>query len=198
MLPSRRDRKRAATRDALRDAAFELFEQHGFEAVTVADIAERADVAASTFFRHFTSKEAVLFAYQDDRSQALLHAIAARPASEPTLDVIRAVMSTVEPDAAGQRLRMRLAETSPDVRAEILMREAQLADDLAEAIARHLGVDPKVDPVPYLTARAWLAAAAWFGRSKARTTKGRISRSEGAAAVDEVLRSLGPVIAGAR
>ncbi len=81
----RRDRKRHATRHAIVEAALDLFEQQGFAATTVDEIAERADVAQRTFFRHFPTKEAVLFPDREDGDRAFRAAVAARPAGEPLL-----------------------------------------------------------------------------------------------------------------
>lgn len=53
---SRRERKKAALRRSLLDAAFALFDEQGFAATRVAEICERADVAQKTFFNHFPSK----------------------------------------------------------------------------------------------------------------------------------------------
>lgn len=68
----RRDRKRRATKEALTLAALDLFEEHGFSATTIDDITERADVARRTFFRHFPSKEAVLFPDPEEYEQQLV------------------------------------------------------------------------------------------------------------------------------
>ena len=59
---SRRERKKLATRQAIAEAAMRLFLDRGYDAVTVAEIAEAADVAVSTVFKHFDSKEAIAFA----------------------------------------------------------------------------------------------------------------------------------------
>jgi len=56
----RRERKKRELRARIYEAARQLFLKHGFEATTVAQIAELADVAPATFFNHFTSKSAVL------------------------------------------------------------------------------------------------------------------------------------------
>lgn len=54
------------TRRALADAAQELFSARGFENVTAEEIAAQAGVSRRTFFRHFTSKEAAVFPYNED------------------------------------------------------------------------------------------------------------------------------------
>ena len=61
--PGRRERKRQQTADLLVDAAFELFEAHGYEAVTMEQIAAAADVAKGTLYNHFPVKEALLRHY---------------------------------------------------------------------------------------------------------------------------------------
>jgi AcrR family transcriptional regulator len=59
---SRRERKKEETKERILKAAFELFRKHGFEATTVEEICDRADVAKGTFFNYFAHKEAV-FSY---------------------------------------------------------------------------------------------------------------------------------------
>jgi AcrR family transcriptional regulator len=63
---SRLERKRIRNRDALVVAARRLFSRDGFEATTIADIAEAADLGFGTFYRYFPDKEAVLEAVLDD------------------------------------------------------------------------------------------------------------------------------------
>src|SRR5436853_5912806 len=55
------DRKRRRAKQAIRRAALELFSERGFDAVSVTDIAERAEVGRTTFFRYFGDKQEVLF-----------------------------------------------------------------------------------------------------------------------------------------
>ncbi|HEX7909339.1 MAG TPA: TetR/AcrR family transcriptional regulator [Paraburkholderia sp.] len=58
--PGRRARKRANTLDSLAEKAIRLFQSHGYETVTMEQIALEADVAKGTLYNHFPTKEAVL------------------------------------------------------------------------------------------------------------------------------------------
>jgi AcrR family transcriptional regulator len=60
---SRRERKKERTRQEIYQAAMRLFLHRGFDAVTIEDICESADVARGTFFLHFPTKDALLLEY---------------------------------------------------------------------------------------------------------------------------------------
>jgi AcrR family transcriptional regulator len=80
----RRERKKRELRARIYETARQLFLEHGFEATTVEQIAEAADIAQATFFNHFQSKNAVLVEMTSevfDRIQALLDQQLARPGS---------------------------------------------------------------------------------------------------------------------
>ncbi|MCW2902925.1 MAG: transcriptional regulator, TetR family, partial [Streptosporangiaceae bacterium] len=95
--PGRRERKKRRTREALVEAAFELFREKGFEATTVEEIADAVDVSSRTFFRYFASKEDVALTFQEEQLAAVLAALAARPADEPVVTALRrSVVSIAE------------------------------------------------------------------------------------------------------
>lgn len=75
----RRERKKAATRASIVEAAHELFLARGFDAVSVREIADRADVSPTTVFTHFPQKEALAFSDEDERHEQLVAAIVSRP-----------------------------------------------------------------------------------------------------------------------
>jgi AcrR family transcriptional regulator len=162
----RRDRKRLETRNGLAAIALELFAERGFDAVTVNDIADRADVDPSTFYRHFGSKEAVIFSESGDWTGRLSGAVRAQPAGLPLLETMRAgikdLVAMLMVDIDNERRRAELIESSPSVRAqELAVREA-LIDDVALAIAERMAVDPARDGRPYLLAASLILAANWY------------------------------------
>jgi len=73
---SRRERKKQETRLQLIKAALRLFREHGYDATTVEQIADAADVAKGTFFNYFKTKEAILPTLIEWRLQALQDALA--------------------------------------------------------------------------------------------------------------------------
>ncbi len=86
-------RRRTQTHEALRQVALERFASEGFGNVTVQQLAREAGVTERTFFRHFPTKEAVLFQDYETQLEWLADALARRPASE---SLFEAVLASVE------------------------------------------------------------------------------------------------------
>jgi AcrR family transcriptional regulator len=138
-MPSLRDRKRARTRQALIDAAVELFERDGYDETTIADIAAAADISPRTFFGYFAGKEDLLFTDADARVQAALEAIEQRRPDERPDDVLLRTYregSGFGEDMVGRtaQLRLRLVRTVPALRGRAL----QIQLDGQAEIARKL------------------------------------------------------------
>jgi AcrR family transcriptional regulator len=136
---SLRDRKRARTRQALVDAATELFERQGYDETTVADIAAAADIGTRTFFSYFPTKEELVFPESDARVRAAVEAIATRAPHERPAEVLLRALRRIgeDSDEMASRLaalRMRLIQTVPTVRGRAL--QVQVAAQ--REIARHL------------------------------------------------------------
>ncbi len=81
-----RSRKKEKTRRAIEDAALELFAEQGYEATTVNQIAERAEVSTATFFRYFGTKQEVIFAEDGNEFAELRRAVVECPAGEDDLE----------------------------------------------------------------------------------------------------------------
>jgi AcrR family transcriptional regulator len=133
----RRERKRRQTRMRIEGAAMALFLDRGFDATTIEDITEAADVSKRSFFDYFPSKEEVVFAWQDSFADALADAIAARPPGEPLVTVVEeavsaAVMASFDP----QSLALAgLIRQTPALRARDHLKYAKLESRLTEALA---------------------------------------------------------------
>lgn len=194
----RRERKRRETRQALVDAAIRLFARDGFDEVTVVDIAESADVDASTFFRHFRSKEAVLFTDMVDFTEGIGPALDTRPPGEPLFDALVAAMvelgSRRPLDVELEFLRGRLTQSSAALRAQSLVYRESMVDELTAAVAARLGADPVIDPAPYLAATVWAAAFDFYRRRMVATaTTADPAETPLTVLLDDVLDILRPI-----
>lgn len=90
--------RRMRTREALRQVALQRFASEGFGNVTVQQLAQEAGVTERTFFRHFPSKEAVLFQDYDTQVEWLAEALAQRPRSESVFEAVLASMDSYPHD----------------------------------------------------------------------------------------------------
>jgi len=167
---SLRERKKARTRQALVEAALRLFAERGFEATTVADIADAADVSPRTFFTYFPAKEDVLFADAQDRIERVRDALAKRAPGESFLDALRRAAREVLTDptfqAEAQRTHMQVIGANPALGARALQDLLAAEQVVAAAIAADLGVD-QTDLQPQVAAAAAVNALrgafiSWF------------------------------------
>jgi AcrR family transcriptional regulator len=131
-----RERKRRQTRERIANAAMALFLERGFEATTIDEIAAAADVSKRGFFDYFPTKEDVVAAWQDEFSNALIAAVAARPANEPLTKVVQeALTSTIVNAINPQSLAIgRLIQNTPSLRARDHLKYAKLEQGLTEAL----------------------------------------------------------------
>src|SRR5215218_8105673 len=93
--PGLRERKKRAAREAIATAARRLFADHGFDDVTVAEVAAAADVSEKTVFNYFPTKEDLAFAGREEGLAQFVAAIAERPPGSSVLDVFRAMTKMV-------------------------------------------------------------------------------------------------------
>lgn len=138
----RRERKKAATRQSIADAALRLFLERGYDAVSVRDVADAADVSTTTLFKHFTGKEALVFDRDDGRETGLVVAVRERPEGQGILEVLRryAVASLSEVAAHPQATEFAaLIESTPALREYSERIWTRHADSLAAAIAEQIG-----------------------------------------------------------
>lgn len=147
----RRDRKKNATRAALRNAALRQFAEQGFAETRVLDITEAADVSERTFFRYFQSKEDVAVAALREWLERLFADVEAAPAEQTPREVVAAI---IENGRSGkypfgpEELRDVVAYvTFPEVRDHVARVIDGLRVGVIEDAARRTGT-AATDPYP--------------------------------------------------
>lgn len=136
--PGLRERKKAETREALVRAAFDLFTRDGFDTVTVDDIAERAAVSRSTFFRYFPSKEAVVFPFQPSRVERFNQLLVEPVPGEPAFETVRRACFRIADEFTENRdlavIQHHIVQSSP----VLIARERDIDSGWEVAIAQFL------------------------------------------------------------
>ena len=138
------------TRAALREAAVARFLAQGVEATSVEQIAADAGVTVRTFYRHFATKHALLFADYDEGLVWFRKALAGSPKDEPIISAVKAAIFTFPYDveAISQMAALRVREID---QGRIARHIRRVEADLGEAISEHLQRrDPPVSPEDHL------------------------------------------------
>jgi AcrR family transcriptional regulator len=167
MAPGLRERKKQRTRQQIATAALERFSRDGFEGTSVQQICDAAEVAVSTFYSYFASKEATVFADDDERADLVAAAIREAPDHEPAHAVLRsASLELAERDSRDRTMimrRLRLVNREPALAAYAARKQAEHIDRLTALLAERMGVDPVRDMRPRLVVSTSMAAvtAAW-------------------------------------
>ncbi|MEL5991273.1 TetR/AcrR family transcriptional regulator [Microbacterium phosphatis] len=153
----RRERKKAATRKAISDAATRMFLDRGFDAVSIREIADVADVSPTTVFAHFPQKEALVFDEDEAQRELLLRAVRDRHPGTSISQALRALFETGVREAIdehhgdGPRQFMDLVTATPALSDYAQKMWLRHGDALADAIAAELGLD---EPTPQVRAYA--------------------------------------------
>ncbi|MFJ9628598.1 TetR/AcrR family transcriptional regulator [Streptomyces sp. NPDC101175] len=141
-----RERKKIKTREAIRTAMYALVKEQGYDATTIEQIAERAEVSPSTVFRYFPTKEDIVLT--DEFDPLIKEELHARPADEPWMDTLRyvihkAVRLGFHDDLDMARLRTHLMVQVPAVRSRMMESMSVTGTMLCEAIGERTGRDPE-------------------------------------------------------
>ena len=142
------ERKQRAARSRIVDAAEALFAERGFDAVSVTDIAERAEVGRTTFFRLFGDKAEVVFAKEQAMFDAITQAGFAEIPSTEHLNSVASALSFLEPvvlqlckqavaDPAAYERHTFLLEAHEELRARDALKNQHIANELAGLLRQH-------------------------------------------------------------
>jgi AcrR family transcriptional regulator len=205
--PGLRESKKARTRLAISDVAMRLFSAHGFEHVTVAQIAAAADVSVKTVFNYFPTKEDLFFDRADELIEGLVQTIAARPAGTTIIGALHALLSENRvpfPGAGWRSLRdpegyerfrafIATEQAAPALRARRLVLSEAWTARVAGTVAEQLQLaedDPRAAAfaamlLAVMGLRERVLSSAMLERASARTVERRVR-----ATVDEAFERL--------
>jgi AcrR family transcriptional regulator len=137
-----RERKKLKTRVAIRTATYRLIQEQGYEATTIEQIAEAAEVSPSTVLRYFATKEDIVLT--DAYDPLMVAALSSRPLDEPPLESLRLMMrealtSFVTAEEEELRRRTRLMVEIPAIRARMTETMSDTAKLLSQVLADRTG-----------------------------------------------------------
>lgn len=145
-----RERKKQRTRQAIRDAALDLFAQRGFDNVTVAQVAQAAEVAEKTVFNYFGTKEALFFDQDAPIETDLVTAIRQRAPGESAIAAVRRMLAghLELPAAIPEHYHgMGVLLHSPALQAYLRELFARSEQTVAQVLAEETATDPdSVEP----------------------------------------------------
>ncbi|MBO2460586.1 MFS transporter [Actinomadura violacea] len=143
--PGLRERKKARTRATIQTCAMRLFRERGYDATTIEQIIEAADVSETTFFRYFPTKEDLVL--RDEYDPMLVEAFRAQPPGLAPVPALRASFAAAfagmtARQRAEQNERIALVLAVPRLRAALLDQIAQAMEVIARAMAERAGRRP--------------------------------------------------------
>ena len=161
MIESLRDRQRAQIRADIRRAAFRLFVERGYDAVTTEEIAAAAGVSPRTFFRHVPTKDELLLAPVRHGGTAIVALLEERPTAEsPDEALINAIVTRTrsfgEADTEEWRAVLLVA---PDLLGKLTVHLPADKERATKLVAARMGANPDTDIRPGLLVQLAFAAA---------------------------------------
>ncbi len=160
-LPGLRERKKQKTRRLISETARALFAGRGFEAVSVSEVANAAEVSEATVFNYFPTKEDLVYEGLERFEEEMLRAVRERPPGESVVQAfgrfvleVRGALAVDDKESATRLLKIsRMIAASPALRAREREIFSRYADSLGALIAGETGADTG-------DLRAWVVAHA--------------------------------------
>ncbi len=181
-----RERKRLRTRRALADAALRLFSEKGYDATTLDELVDEAEVSRSTFFRAFATKEAVAIEAETELWSKYIAALGGRQLSGSVLAELRETLAETLAalDADWDRrylVTRRLVLTAPALLAQVEYHRSGVQKDIVAVLADKLALeadDLRLHILAELAITAWsVAGRAWVhadGKGGRKNLAGRL------------------------
>ncbi|MEU0991185.1 TetR/AcrR family transcriptional regulator [Streptomyces sp. NPDC005953] len=158
MAEGLRERKKRQTRQHISDTATGLFLERGFDAVTIAEIAEAADVSVNTVYNYFATKEDLFLDRSKEVTTRLARWVRGRPSGESAaaavLRELRAEVEVVSPRVglvAGWERFLLVVHAAPTLRSSLWGMQQEVRENLEAELRAELATGP-ADPMPHLIA----------------------------------------------
>ncbi|WP_030792177.1 TetR/AcrR family transcriptional regulator [Streptomyces sp. NRRL S-920] len=201
MTEGLRERKKRQTKQRISDIATGLFLERGFVTVTIAEIAEAADVSVNTVYNYFPAKEDLFLDRGADAVDRLSRHVRGRREGESAADaVLRELRTDVESASPAVGLVpgwadfMKVITEAPPLRSRLWAIQQEALDNLAKTLAKETGAADG-DPLPTLVAGqlSWLHSTlmSWIGDEMAKGREVAEVSREGLALLDEMESLLG-------
>jgi AcrR family transcriptional regulator len=176
-----RSRKKAMTRQAILSAAEEMFNARGYDQVTVAEIADAANVSVKTLFTYFRSKEDLAFADADWLRDTLLDAIAKRAAGQSVLNAVADGLAALVNNPGGSadlESFHRAVGDSPALQGRLRRMWEEYEDAFTAAIAKEMGqAEPSPQARLIATILVALVRSMTSGELRVQARQGRSERA---------------------
>jgi AcrR family transcriptional regulator len=188
-----RERKKRRVRQKISDVATAMFLVHGFDNVTVAQIAAASEVSEQTVFNYFTTKESMFFDRAEPMTNAVANAVRERGSTSLVEAVVQSMADEIHPGQwetlaeAGQLHLFRrfcdVATESPTLVAARFADLPRFIDEVSIALAQRIGADP-IDPEVQLAT----LVIAGLVRVRLQSTFHHVQKATSFAALNDVVR----------
>ncbi len=171
-----RERKKRKTRAAIVDAAMSLFEEKGFDATTIAEIASKAEIAPRTFFAYFPSKEDVVFSDSSEALASMRVRFASRGPGEDAIDALRGwiagMVEQMDPLDKRKECQHMLIRENPDLADHHRALRGHFEEELVNALREDFGDRDDRDVRARMVAAAAVSALSALDDEHASMGKG--------------------------
>ncbi|KIF76738.1 TetR family transcriptional regulator [Streptomyces sp. 150FB] len=168
-----RERKKRQTRQYISDVATGMFLERGFEAVTIAEIAEAADISVNTVYNYFPAKEDLFLDRASGLTGRLSRFVRGREPGESAAEAVFAglyeLIEAVSPTTGlveGYDLFMKVVHDSHTLKSRLLYLQQEIVDDLARTLREETGAgDDEMLPTLVAGQLAWAngTVMGWIG-----------------------------------
>lgn len=194
-----RERKKLRTRATIASAALDLFARDGFQATTLKQIADAADVAPRTVSGYFPVKEELVFPDHEEVFDGMAARLEQREPGETAVDALRAWLivfldddAMADPEESARR--RQVIESDPALRIYERGLQERAERIVAAAVAVDLGLPPR-DLLPHMVGAATLAALDALGREIVGEPAAGF-RERALALIDEAMAFIGAGVSG--